>query len=439
MSRKPQNTDDAATSTSIIIPTGGEIFDDGTILELVDDPRQRSGLGLLKWNGCKSVLSPEVAHQGRTYVPLTLDPTVRRALRLASHASSFGSPETLFQELVALAGEYTDLAEPFRQQLVAIVFASWLADCLPTPINVSLWSPAAVDGARVLLLLSCLCRLALTLAGADAADLKALPDQLPATLLVLRPASSRRTRELLTTSGWRGFHSGRSGRLVETLGAKVFSADVPLGNRTLGPIMEIPVAPSRRPLPTLDAKRQRAIAEEFQPKLLQYRLARCGTARTAKSDKVPSGISTSELVSELRAYFSDAPQLIERLSGLIEAEQNWDDARRGDPRMALLEVLLARCHEEGRPVLHVAEIAANVNAALFAASEPLTLSARLVGSLLKSVGLPTHRLGQSGRGIKLDLATRRAIHRLAGLYNVPSARRPFRDCAECGHAQDAEA
>jgi len=439
VTRKPQNTDDAATSTSIIIPSGGEIFDDGTILELVDDPRQRSGLGLLKWNGCKSVLSPEVTHQGHTYVPLTLDPTVRRALRVASHVSSFGSPETLFQELVALAAEYTDLAEPLRQQLVAIVFASWLADCLPTPINVSLWSPAAADGARVLLLLSCLCRLALALAGADAADLKALPDQLPATLLVLRPASSRRTRELLTTSRWRGFHSGRSGRLVETLGARVFSTDVPLGNRTLGPIIEIPVAPTRRPLPTLDAKRQRAIAEEFQPKLLQYRLTHCGTARTTESTDVSSAGSTSELASGLRACFSDAPRLGERLGVLIEAEQSLDDGRRDDPRVVLVEVLLARCHEKGRAKLYVNEIAADVNAALFAGSGTLTLTDRLVGSLLKSVGLPTHRLGQSGRGIKLDLATRRAIHRLAGLYDVPSARRPFRDCAECAHAQDAEA
>jgi hypothetical protein len=438
VSRKPQNTNHATTSTSII-PTGGEIFDDGTIVELVEDPRQGSGLALLKWDGCKSVLSSEVVHEGRTYVPLTLDPTVRRALRLPSHVSSFGSTETLFQELVALTGDFTDLAEPFRQQLVAVVFASWAADCLPTPINLSLWSPSAVDGARVLLFLSCLCRLALALAGPDAADLRALPDQLPATLLIFRPASSRRVRELLTTSGWRGFHSGRSGRLVETIGVRVFSTDVPLGNGTLGPIIEIPVAPRRRRLPTLDAKKQREIAEEFQPRLLQYRLTHCGTAKSAKSDDVSSAGSTSELVSGLRACFSDAPRLSKRLSVLIEAEQSWDDARLGDPRVVLLEVLLARCHEEGRSELYVAEIAADVNAALFVGSGTLTLSPRLVGSLLNSVGLLTHRLGKNGRGLKLDLATRRAIHRLAGAYNVPSAQRPFQACAECAQAQDAEA
>jgi hypothetical protein len=116
-----------------------------------------------------------------------------------------------------------------------------------------------------------------------------------------------------------------------------------------------------------------------------------------------------------------------------------DDVRRGDPRVVLVEVLLAWCHEKDRSELHVAEIAVDLNAALFAEGGTLTLSDRLVGSLLKSVGLLTHRLGKNGRGLTLDLATRRAIHRLAFLYNVPSAQQPFQACAECAQAQDAEA
>ena len=130
---------------------------------------------------------------------------------------------------------------------------------------------------------------------------------------------------------------------------------------------------------------------------------------------------------------------MERLSVPIEAEQTWDDVRLGDPRVVLLEALLAQCHEKGLAELCVAEIALDVNAALLAGSGTLTLNARLVGSLLKSVGLLTHRLGKKGRGLKLDLATRRAIHRLAGSYNAPSAQRPFQGCAECAKAQDAEA
>ena len=187
---------ETSTPSNSETPTCAEVFEDGTVIELVDDPTQADGLGLLIWNGRKAIVSRRVVHHGRAYVPLTLQPSVRRALWLPSGVCSFGTTAKLFEELVAVTAKFTDLDRHLQELLVVFVLASWLADLLPVPVNLLLWSPIVAHGAQVLLLLRCLCRMALPLTGVEAGDLKALPDGLPATLLILHPGSSRRTQRV---------------------------------------------------------------------------------------------------------------------------------------------------------------------------------------------------------------------------------------------------
>ena len=390
--------------------TGGEIFYDGTLIELVEDLQEENGLSLLKSDGGEPVFSPVVEHLDRTYVPVKLDRTFRQALRIPSSLTSYGSVESLKKNLLALTTRFTDLAEYPKQQLVSIILASWVADFLIAPLNVWLWSPSAVDGARLLELLHCLCRLPVLLSGASVADLRSLPDKLPATLLILRPASGRRMREWLAASGWRGFYHTRSGRLIQRCGVRIFSSDAPLGKPILGPVIEIPVTPSRRALPPLDANRQREIAE-LLPELLQFRVDYASYKRGESGES-----------SDLGSW--DPGEL-------MEPETDLRDVRLRDPRLVLLEVLLVRCHEEGRRKIYVAEVAADLNAALDDAGATSTLGDRMVGSLLKSIGLRTRGLGRNGRGLKLDSATRLAIHRLAGSFRVASAKQPYPGFNEC--------
>jgi hypothetical protein len=433
----PHNTDHKSPRLEIVVPTGGEILPDGTLLELIHDVAQPGGLALLKFDGTKTVVGSRIVHRGRTYVPLTLHPSVKRALRLPSSVCAFGSTAELFEELVAVTARFTDLDRHFRELLVAFVFASWLADLLPAPMNLLLWSPLAEHGAQVLLLLRCLCRLALALTGVDAGDLKALPDGLPATLLILRPGSSRRTRELLAAAGWRGFYTPRSGRLVEFLGAKALATDAPIDDPALHPLIVIPVAASRRQLPALDRRAQERVAKEFQPRLLRYRLQHRETANVAASAQAGSAGRESQLASGMRTCFSDAPQLIDRQVALLaEAEQGIDETRRADPRVALIELMWARCHEAGREQLHVGEIAFDLNKVLSLTGNR-KLKERMVGGLLKSVGLRTLKLDRKGRGIKLDPPTRKLIHQLARVHEVPSAETSFAGCPECSQAQPA--
>jgi len=421
---------------SAAIPTAGIIFEDGGIIELVENSAQPDGLGLLMRMGRKSVAARRVVHGRRSYIPPHLTPSLRRALRLPQNSSPIISTADLFAKLLALARTFTDLAEDSCSLLIGFVFATWVSDCLPAPINLGLWSPVAVDAARILLFLSCFCRQSLTLSGTSAQDLGLLPPELHATLLIFRPSLGRRMREMLSTCGWPGFYAARGGNFSPFLGCVALATDSPLGDRKVEPMIEVAVPPSKRVLPVLDERAQRELASEFLPQMLEYRFRHVGAAVRVGSVDADVSAGSTALIAGLGACFSDEPELRDRQVALWR-DQSEQDARCADPRVPVIEALWARCHERDRERLHVAELATDVNAIL-SLSGRLLLSDRMVGSLLNALGFRTSKLDRHGRGIKLDSPIRRLIHQLAKLHGVPSAETLFHGCAECARQQIIE-
>jgi hypothetical protein len=423
---------------NIVIPTAGEILDDGTIIELVENPSQPRALALLKFDGREPEIGPQIEHEGRLYVPLSISSSVRRALRVPSGCAPSEPTTQLFARLVAVLENFTDLAEHARKSVATFLLADWVPELIPVPLTLFLWAPDPAAGARVLTVMGSLCRLALPVSGAVARDFMALPDDLPATLLLFRPPFSRRSRESLGAMGWRGLWIFRRGRLVQAIGAKAIASDSPLPeDTTLGPTIVVHVAATWRPLPFLDKKILESLAREFLPRLLRYRLDRC-TAVVGESDHTYPAGPRGSLVTALEACFRDAPALKEAVLPLIEAAQNGHDPARADPRVPLLEVLRARCHEAKRDRLYVREITLDLNAKIIAGGGQLELTDRMVGSLLRSLGLATRKLDRHGRGLALDAPTRLRVHRLAHEHNVPSAEQAFPGCAECAHSQPPE-
>ena len=199
--------------------------------------------------------------------------------------------------------------------------------------------------------------------------------------------------------------------------------------------MEILITPSRRPLPILDKRVQRELARVFQPKLLRYRLLHYMAATMPGSADAASSGPASQVAIGLRTCFSDEPDLRDQQVALLtEAEQNGHRARLTDLLVPLIEVLWCRCHETQRHTLYVAEIALEVNDVLSLTGD-LKLKDRLVGSVLKSLGLHTVKLDRKGRGLRLDSTTRKLIHQLARAHSVPSAETPFPGCPECSPVQ----
>jgi hypothetical protein len=428
-----QNPFSESASLDLVIPTGGGILDDGTIIDLIENPSKPGALALQKFDGRELEIGSQIEHEGSLYVPLFIPPSVRSALRLPSDCAPPGPTAQLFARLIAVFENTTDLAEHARKLVVAFVHASWIPELIPVPVTLFLWSPDLAAGARVLAVLSSLCRLALPLSGTDARHLTILPDELPATLLLFRPPCSRRNLESLGALGWPGFRNCRSGRLVETVGAKAMVSDTPLPDeKALGPTFLAHMVASLRPLPPLDRKALDSLANEFLPELMRFRLQRCTTV-VGQESAHSYPVTPNSLVTALDVCFRNEPALAEAVSPLIESAQNGHESGRADPRAPLLEVLRARCHEPGRERLYVGEITLDLNAKIVANGGEVELTDRMVGSLLRSLGLTTRKLDRRGRGLALDGPSRVRIHRLAHEYNAPGEQ--FPSCVECSQLQ----
>jgi hypothetical protein len=63
------------------VSTFGQIFADGSILELVADPANAGGLCLLLWDGAVAKIARQVEHRGQSYAPASVVPTIVRAVR----------------------------------------------------------------------------------------------------------------------------------------------------------------------------------------------------------------------------------------------------------------------------------------------------------------------------------------------------------------------
>ena len=95
----PEAGRSALPESSSVDPTteiSDGVLPDGRIVELIRDG-STGELKLLVSDGTSVETASSVRVEGRTFLPVRLDPAIQRAVTLPSHASDYGSTESLFQ------------------------------------------------------------------------------------------------------------------------------------------------------------------------------------------------------------------------------------------------------------------------------------------------------------------------------------------------------
>src|SRR5271155_2879306 len=412
------------------------------MIELINDGMPFGSFKLLLWDGKDAFIQDHVelklkpgSDSGAVRLgPPNVDPTIRQAIRFPKRFAPFHSTQQLFDDICALVQRFTHLS-PERASLASYsVLASWFPDCTPVPVCVSIIGPRCCQKSNLFRLLSCLFRRPLVL-GEIGAAICSIPTELYPALFLERCERDPQLPKVARTPSTQRTYVPWKGRLRNVCCAKVICIDERFDFASLGQgAVEIPVTPTHRKLPILESQAQEEIAEEFQAKLLGFRLSKYDQVRNSDFDLNCWMSSVRDLGRTLGACLGDVPELRKEIPSLLrelDEELQLESECTIELRGSILEALKRICQEKNRRFIYVGEIAVRANAILEERGEIQVLSAKRVGTVLKSMGIYTRRLDASGRGILLLKRVRARIYSLASDCAAFFVENLEGRCAEC--------
>lgn len=236
-------------------------------------------------------------------------------------------------------------------------------------------------------------------------------------------ASDRDRARLLRSGSTPGVHVIRGSKVYDTFCAKVVvSRQEPSDTALASRAIFIPLMPTHRGLPCLDAAALQQVADRFQPLLMDYRLKSYAQVTTRNRPQVEEFTPrVRDLALALAAPVLEDPQLEAQLFGDLAAQDKEAKlARHSEPEWAVTTALYLECHIT-KGTLTVGSLAGAVSDVLIGNDETYQLSPRAVGSVLRSLGLNTEKLGNQGRGLRLTSDFVRRVHKLAADLGIRRA------------------
>jgi hypothetical protein len=323
---------------------------------------------------------------------------------------------------------YANLSADTANLLVASALASWFTDCAQVSPVLYLLGPENETG-LILRLLGCLCRRPILLGDVDLPALGTLPGQLGATLLIDQRNLSRSVRGALRASNRRHFFIARGKCRLDVYGAKVFSAD-PCSVDGAG--LQACVSPAQDPLPELTDADEGEIGDDFQAKLLRFRMVSYSRVRDARLDCREFIPAMRGEIRTLLAPLWNCEELRDAvLQYLLRQSQEAAGARFTDLECVVSEAALFFCHTRADTrEFFVGQLAEKVRALLKGRHEDFNLTDKKVGSALRGLGIRSARV-TAGYKILLTDSVREQIHRVAHAYQTLPVQDGIARCRHC--------
>ena len=406
-----------------LVTTVGEIFADGSVLELVTSASS-GRLVLLFHSAGRQKIASQIEHSGRIYQPPDIDEGMAPAIRFPHDAKSYVSIGRLLRRISEFFERYAGLPQQESALITAWAADSWFPDCLSSPPTLLISGPEMDDAIRLFRLLHCVCRRPVLLGDLSRSAFLALAP-LGATLLINQPDLSPRLRALWGSSNYRGVHLFGSGKVRSVASSK--AVFLGMGDVRGDDGVHLALPPVHRDLPPLDEYQLSEIAQELQSRLLMYRLRNLDEVRKFSPSKLGSIFVGSEVARNLAAGVLGEAEILEPLARVLRRLEQDSIAQRGcDVHLAMIEVAWAPSHADRE--LSISRLTDLTNTLLRLSGETLEYSTVEIGWKLRNFGFRHHR---NGRGMVLQLSyeNRLLLHQLAARLslNLP----PVADCALC--------
>ena len=403
--------------THLPVCTAGELFPDGGALELI---RAAGDSTLLLFDGHKHVVAPRIEFRGQVFEPLKVHPSILRALTLPTKCEPYGSTRELFTAVAGLIQRVAPVSESAAAAIAFIVFATWFVDLLPVAPFLWVVVPPTASADALSQVLRLLCRRALCVGQLTTVALRSMPMDLQPTIVTQVSKVTPDLIRVLCASNHRGTYLPVRNKMVDLYCAKIVFADQPLPDpASAGFPLEIALAPSCEYAPPLNLAEAQQVAEEFQPKLLHYRLLNHRKITLPQFDLSGFTAPMQALAQSLGACIVDDDELQSQIVTLLKpCDREIQVDRAALLESIVLEALLTACHGAQSGALSMNDLTQAVNTILRGRGEKLEVSAETVGRKLRALDFRTDFIAGGRKGLTLLEETRKKIHALAADYGV---------------------
>ncbi len=416
-----------------IIPTAGEIFADGAILEPILNRANSGRLTLAFWNRSRATIAPRIERGGVIYEPVPLEPSVLRALYLPTHVAPAESTQQLSDDLSRTIFPNTGLPERYVVLCTRFALATWFVRNFSTAPWLSIVGSDTFVGTQLLRLLRCFCRRALPILSPSIASICAFPLEYRFTFLIHEAQLSRQTERLIQAVTRRGQFILFRGRLLEIYAPVVTFTSEPSSSLPAGapPAIEIPAIPGTREPSLLTPEAEQQIARDFQPRLLSYFFRNYSASRPSPADGTGLSFSMRELGRNLAACTpGDESHQTAVLNALKIQDRASQVTRWTDLDSVTVESVLAFDHANKHEP-YVGEITATASDILRERGGDANLAAKKVGTRLRLMQLLPEPRDRKGYRLLLTEPVRRRVHDLAFAYDVPTVQNGLAGCPLC--------
>jgi hypothetical protein len=432
-SQQNQKIEVAASSSEDAIETFGEKFADGSAIELLVHDNE-DVLRLVFWNGVNAeIVAQHLEYEGKVFVPPAAADDVVKALQLPTHVGSYASTSQLLSAIGRFLAQHPGLGSESVSKLTHFSIATWFPECTAKSPSLSIVSADGYSSTLLLHLLRYTCRRSLHLGEIGLSALGSLPLSFRPTLLFDQRPVTKQLCRLIRAVSRPGALVLQKGQLRDLSCATVICTGEPLIDGWIDDVIQVALAPSRGDFGAIDLQRLDDTGRELQAQLLQYRLHNFAKVKASKFDAPRLAYPARHVARTLGACVVDDPEAESRITSLLQ-DQDEDSRLRDSTAIpsVVIEAALFLCHENKRSAALVGELATISSAIFKGRDEIIELEARAVGSILRSIGLFTQRIGSAGRGLLLTNDMRRRIHDLAWRYNVLSVQHQVEDlCRYC--------
>lgn len=407
-------------------PTAGEVFSDGTVIGLLRDQGCPRKLTLVRYHDGILDTKSEMPFAERVYAPVSLDPSVAKAIRFPSRVAPPETTTSLFTDAYEFLNSHLGQLDQCTTAMVFAIFATWLTPVLPAAPILSIFVPPGGPKKQVLQVLNLMCRRSLRLVGLNRTHLSRVPMFFQPTLLLDEP--DPKLQSILSASAERGAYISQAQGVVEFFGPKIIvSRKMPLESDAL----RAALIPLTGQVPFLAKENEEKIAEEFQARFLGYFLRNAGKVSTPAFDVNKLSSPMLDLALTFGSAIIGDKKLQRTILPLLNVQ---DEEIRADRALSddavLLEALIYFNHE-GDIKVRIGPAAEKACSIFKGRGSDKKMSPESAGWAIKRPGIPSGRLDRAGNGVELNEKTCRLIHKLALSHGVRAMDGAFLDCAFC--------